>query len=244
MVGMKTLLAIRHVPFEDLGSFEQPLAEAGYIIRYLAAPTADFGAFEQEPPDLLVVLGGPISVNDGKDYPFVAAELKFIEARLKSGAPTLGICLGSQFMAKALGAEIRRGKGMEIGWKSLTLTEAGKRSPLKHLTGPVLHWHGDVFDLPAGAESLASTDLTPNQGYTWGKSLAVQFHPEVTARGLEQWYVGNTGELKDHGLTPGALRRDAATHAATLEKQGRDFLSDWLKSISISPDTRSPQQSR
>ncbi|HSC46470.1 MAG TPA: glutamine amidotransferase [Gammaproteobacteria bacterium] len=229
---MKTLLAIRHVPFEDLGSFEQPLAEAGYIIRYLAAPTADFGAFEQEPPDLLVILGGPISVNDAKDYPFLSAELKFIEARLKSGAPTLGICLGSQLMAKALGAEIHRGKRMEIGWKPLTLTQAGKHSPLRHLTAPVLHWHGDVFELPAGAENLASTDITSNQGYTWGKSaLAVQFHPEVTARGLEQWYVGNTGELKEQGLTPGALRRDAAAHAATLEKQGGAFLSEWLNSL-------------
>jgi GMP synthase (glutamine-hydrolysing) len=230
---MKTLLAIRHVPFEDLGSFEQPLAEAGYIIRYLAAPTAEFSAFEKEPPDLLVVLGGPISVNDGRDYPFVTAELKYIEARLKAGAPTLGICLGSQFMAKALGAEIRRGKSMEIGWKPLTLTEAGKRSPLKHLTGPVLHWHGDIFELPAGAESLASTDTTPCQGYTWGRAaLAVQFHPEVTARGLEQWYVGNTGELKEQGLTPGALRRDAATYAATLEKQGTSMLAEWLSSLS------------
>src|SRR5579863_8671530 len=205
---MKTLLAIRHVSFEDLGSFEQPLAEAGYVIRYLNAPTADFSAFEKEPPNLLVVLGGPISVNDSHDYPFLKAELKFIESQLKAGKPTLGICLGSQLMAKALGAEVHRGKGMEIGWKALTLTEAGKSSSIKHLTGPVLHWHGDVFDLPVGAENLASTDLTPHQGYTWGKSaLAVQFHPEVTARGLEQWYVGNTGELKEQGLTPGMLRR-------------------------------------
>lgn len=229
---MKTLLAIRHVPFEDLGSFEQALAEVGYVIRYVSAPTADFSHFEKEAPDLLVVLGGPISVNDSHDYPFLNAELKFIETRLKAGKPTLGICLGSQLMAKALGAEIRRGKGMEIGWKPLTLTEAGKRSPLKHLTGPVLHWHGDVFDLPAGAENLASTDITPHQGYAWGKSaLAVQFHPEVTAQGLEQWYVGNTGELREQGLTPGVLRRDAAAHAANLKKQGRAFLSDWLASL-------------
>ncbi len=228
---MKILLAIRHVQHEDLGSFALLLSQSGYAIRYVDAPTADFGALAQESFDLLVVMGGPIGVNDGADFPFIASELRFVEARLKQALPTLGICLGSQFLAKALGADVRRGQGVEIGWKPLQLNQAGKRSPLKHLTGPVFHWHGDVFDLPAGALSLASTDLAPHQGFSWGQALALQFHPEVTARGLEQWYVANAGELREQGLTPAELRRSAAAHAADLQQQGAAMLLDWLAGL-------------
>ncbi|HEY3859696.1 MAG TPA: glutamine amidotransferase [Gammaproteobacteria bacterium] len=226
---MKNLLAIRHVPFEDLGSLAQPLAEAGYSIRYVDAPTADFDALAKKEWDLLVVLGGPIGVNDGADYPFIAPELKFVEARLKAAAPILGICLGSQFIAKALGADVRRNTKVELGWKALNLTEAGKRSPVRHLTGPVLHWHGEIFDLPSGALSLCNTDLTPHQSFIWGRALAMQFHPEVTARGLEQWYVGNVGDIREVGLEVAELRRSAQAHAAALEAQGKAMLTDWLE---------------
>ena len=225
---MKNLLAIRHVPFEDLGSFAPVLAKAGYSIRYADAPTADFAALGQQPWDLVAVMGGPIGVNDGGDYPFIAPELKFVEARLKAGLPLLGICLGSQFIAKALGAEVRRSARVELGWKPLTLTEAGTHSPLRHLAGPVLHWHGEIFDLPQGALSLCNTDLTPHQGFTWGRALALQFHPEVTAQGLEQWYVGNVGDIRGAGTSTAELRRDAQAHAATLESRAAAMLQGWL----------------
>jgi GMP synthase (glutamine-hydrolysing) len=227
---MKNLLAIRHVPFEDLGSFAPVLAQAGYSIRYADAPTADFAALDKQAWDLLVVLGGPIGVNDAADYPFMAPELRLIEARLKSGARTLGICLGSQMIAKALGASVRRGERMEIGWKEVRLTQAGTHSVIRHITGPVLHWHGDIFDLPKDGLSLASTDLTPCQGFTWGPALALQFHPEVTARGLEQWYVGNLGEIREQGLKPADLRRDAEAYAGPMETQGATMLKEWLAS--------------
>jgi GMP synthase (glutamine-hydrolysing) len=226
---MKNLLAVRHVPFEDLGSLAEPLAQAGYSIRYADAPTADFAALGKQTWDMLVVLGGPIGVNDGADYPFIAPELKFVEARLKAGLPLLGICLGSQFIAKALGANVRRNTKVELGWKPLTLTEAGRSSALRHITGPVLHWHGEIFDLPQGALSLASTDLTPHQAFSWGRALAMQFHPEVTAQGLEQWYVGNVGDIREVGLSTPELRRSAQAHAKSLEAQGAALLQDWLK---------------
>lgn len=225
---MKTLLAVRHVPFEDLGSFAPVLAKAGYSIRYADAPTADFAALGKQRWDLVAVMGGPIGVNDGADYPFIAPELKFVEARLKAGLPLLGVCLGSQFIAKALGGEVRRNTKVELGWKPLTLTEAGRQSALQHLTGPVLHWHGEIFDLPQGALSLCSTDLTPHQGFSWGRALAMQFHPEVTAAGLEQWYVGNVGDIRGAGTTTAELRRDTKAHATTLESQGAAVLKDWL----------------
>jgi len=228
---MKNLLAVRHVPFEDLGSLALPLAQAGYSIRYVDAPTADFVALGKEPWDLLVVLGGPIGVNDGADYPFVVPELKFVEARLRAALPLLGICLGSQFIARALGAAVRRNDTVELGWKPLTLTDAGKSSPLRHLTAPVLHWHGEIFDLPKDALSLCHTDVTPHQAFTWGRSLAMQFHPEVTARGLEQWYVGNVGDIREVGLSVAELRRSAEAHAATMQTQGLAMLADWLEAV-------------
>ncbi len=229
---MKTLLAVRHVPFEDLDSYALILAEAGYAIRYVDAATADFAALGKESWDLLVVLGGPIGVNEGEDFPFIAPELKFVESRLKTGAPTLGICLGSQFIAKALGAKVYRLKSVEIGWSPLKLTEAGLNSPLKHLSSPVFHWHGEAFDLPAGATNLAYTAHTPHQGFSWGKNtLAMQFHPEVTARNLEQWYVGNSGELKELDLKPGELRRATAAHAGAMQSQAATLLKEWLGTI-------------
>jgi len=230
---MKTLLAVRHVPFEDLGSFALLLAEAGYAIRYVDAPTADFATLGKEAWDLLVVLGGPIGVNDAPDYPFLKSELTFVEARLKAEQPLLGICLGSQLMATALGAKVQRIKSVEIGWSPLKLTDAGRNSPLKYLTGPVFHWHGEGYDAPKGAVNLATTAATPCQAFSWGrKALAMQFHPEVTAKGLEQWYVGNTGELRELSLKPGELRRSAAAHAAAMQAQASDLLKEWLAAIS------------
>lgn len=228
---MKTLLALRHVPFEDLGSFASLLSRAGFGIRYAEAPTADFTALGKEHWDLLIVLGGPIGVNDQADYPFLSPELKFVEARLKTDAPTLGICLGSQFMAKALGARIYKGERMEIGWKPITLKDAAQSSCLRHLRSPVFHWHGDAFDCPKDALPLAATDLYPQQAFAWGKAtLAIQFHPEVTAQGLEQWWVGNVGEMRELGLKPGEFRRETEKHAAAMEKEAAAMLKDWLAS--------------
>ena len=229
---MKSLLAIRHVPFENLGCFEAPLTDAGYAIRYVDAPTADFTRIAQADWDLLVVLGGPIGVHEQNDYPFLSQELRLLEVRLKNAAPTLGICLGSQLMAHALGARIHKNRSVEIGWKSLTLTGAGHDSSLQHFRNPVFHWHGESFDLPAGARHLASTDLCPHQAFSLGRSLlGLQFHPEVTATGLEQWYVGHTGELRAHGLSPANLRQDAARFAPMLAHQSTAFLQTWLTDL-------------
>ncbi|MDE2109456.1 MAG: glutamine amidotransferase [Gammaproteobacteria bacterium] len=226
---MKSLLAIRHVPFEDLGSLEAPLAEAGYSFRYVDAPSMDFARLTQANWDLLVVLGGPIGVDEQDDYPFLRDELQLLEDRFKRRGPTLGICLGAQLVAHALGARVHKARTVEIGWKPLKLTAAGQDSSLQYFTSPVFHWHGDAFDLPAGARLLASTENCPHQAFSFGGTLlALQFHPEVTARGLEQWYVGHTGELRKHGLPVAGLRQEAARHAPTLARQSAEFLREWL----------------
>jgi GMP synthase (glutamine-hydrolysing) len=147
-MGSRTAAVIRHVAFEDLGIFREVLAARGYAVRYLEAGVDDL-AGPLASADLAVVLGGPIGVYETERYPFLVTELRALERRLAAGRPTLGICLGAQLIAAALGARVYPGGKKEIGWAPVALTAAGRASPLAALEGrPVLHWHGDTFDLP------------------------------------------------------------------------------------------------
>lgn len=233
---MKRAAALRHVAFEDLDGFADVLARRGFAISYCDAPTGDLAAEELLTADLLVVLGGPISVYEERDYPFLAAEIALIERRLRRGRPVLGLCLGAQLMARALGARVYPAGVKEIGWGPVSLTEAGRRSSLAALEGcAVLHWHGDTFDLPSGASHLASTARTPNQAFAWERhGLALQFHIETTARGLERWYVGHTLEIATTpDVSVAGLRADAARHAAALVEAGSRVLEDWLDPLGL-----------
>lgn len=232
---MKTVLAIRHIAFEDLDSFAALLTERGYAIRYCEAGYDDLTALDPVADDLWVVLGGPIGVYEDAAYPFIRDELQLLRARLAAGRPTLGICLGCQMIALALGARVYPGGHKEIGWKPLRLTEAGQHSPLSAFADqtPVLHWHGDTFDLPEGATLLASSNLYPHQAFLWGScALALQFHIETTARGLERWFIGHAGEIAaTPGLSVPGLRRETANHAANAEAKGRQCLAAWLDQV-------------
>ena len=234
MSPTKTLIAIRHVPFEDLDSFAAPLAARGYAIAYREAPVDDLAAPELAAADLLVVLGGPIGAYEESLYPFLKAELSLIESRLKEGRPVLGMCLGAQLMARAAGARVYPGK-KELGWAPLQLTEAGQRSPLRFIDSAmkVLHWHGDTFDLPVGAALLASTERTPHQAFALGRhALALQFHIEASAEGLERWFVGHALEIATtQGVSLAGLRADAAQCAPRLAPQARAALNSWLDGI-------------
>ncbi len=234
--GGKKAWAITHVAFEDLGSFESILREEGFDIEYLCAASDDLDEIRPETDDLLIILGGPISVNDIDEYPFIQAELEMLTERLKADKPTLGICLGAQLIAKALGARVYPGQHKEIGWSPIHLDDAGSRSVLRHLVGEgvnVLHWHGETFDIPEYAEHLASTEHYPNQAFSYGKAMALQFHPEVTARGLEQWYIGHTCEIHQiEGVSVNKLRDDAGQFADTLQARAYSFLTEWLEQVS------------
>ena len=130
------------------------LAERGYDVRYHDAGIERFDAESLLAPDLVIVLGGPIGVYESETYPFIADEVAAIERRLEADKPTLGICLGAQMMAAALGARVAPGPVKEIGWAPLTLTDAGRKSLLAPLGAtPVLHWHGDNCELPAGCDT-------------------------------------------------------------------------------------------
>lgn len=135
MTGRR-LQAFRHVGFEDLGSFEAPLRAAGYEIEYVEMADCDPAALDPLAPDLLVVLGGPIGVHDHEAYPIVSIERGLLEARLRGGRPTLGLCLGAQLMAAALGARVSPGPSKEIGWSALEPDAGRTEAPARGLRKP------------------------------------------------------------------------------------------------------------
>jgi len=227
-----TAIVIRHVAFEDLDLFAPVLQEAGYNIRYVDAPVDELTDAAIVNADLLVVLGGPIGVYEQDSYPFLTHELRLIARRHEQRRPVLGICLGAQLIAQALGGHVHPGHGKEIGWSQLSLTSAGLSSPLRHLQDiPVLHWHGDTFRRPSEAELLASTPMYENQAFAVGSHiLAMQFHPEVTAKGLERWYVGHACEISSvAGLSVQQLRDAARTHETALRPAASACLGEWLR---------------
>ena len=232
-----TALAIRHVPFEDLGSFAPVLRERGFAIGYRDAGLDDLGARDVIDADLVIVLGGPIGVYETKDYPFLKGEIAAVERRLKLGRPVLGLCLGAQIMAKALGARVYKGRRKELGWSPLALSDAGRKSALAEL-GPrtaVLHWHGDTFDLPREAELLASTPLYGNQVFACHKlALGLQCHVETTVRGLERWFIGHALEIATtRGVKLESLRRDTRRFGPRLEERGPRVLKAWLDGLGL-----------
>jgi GMP synthase (glutamine-hydrolysing) len=231
---MKSLIAIRHVHFEDLGIFAGVFAQAGYDCRYYDAGVDDLAAIDPCKCDMLVVLGAPIGAYEDDKYLFLSHELHLLRERLTAKLPTLGICLGAQLMARALGASVHPGTAKEIGWQPLALTAEGRAGPLKHLENiPVLHWHGDTFSLPQGAVCLASTPITKNQAFSFGaNALALQFHPEAGTEGFERWLIGHALEIATAaGISVETLRRDTARYAARCGEQGRHVVKDWLTSL-------------
>ena len=235
---MREVLAIRHVAFEHLGTLEQVLRQRGYRIRYWDIGSDVLSGMKASSPDLLVVLGGPIGAYEEDIYPFLRQELQIIESRLKEDLPLLGICLGSQLMARVLGAKVYPGSQKEIGWFPITLTDAGRRSclvKLKAVNWHVLHWHGDIFDLPKGATLLASTEIAPHQAFSWGKrALGLQFHLEVRPDEIEKWLIGHACEIAaSQEVTVPQLRADTERWGGQLKKAAQRCASGWLDKVGL-----------
>ncbi|WP_099589160.1 glutamine amidotransferase [Stenotrophomonas maltophilia] len=232
---MKHAVVLQHVAFEDLGTLQPLLLAQGWQLQVLQAGVDALDPAEAA--DLLVVLGGPISVNDTEIYPFVNDSITLLQRRLRQQRSTLGICLGAQLMARALGASVAPSGGKEIGFAPLLLTDEGQRSPLQCLQGiPVLHWHGEAFELPAGARRLAGTPACRHQAFAIGHhALALQCHPELDARQFERWLIGHTLELTQAGIDPTDLRAQARRYGAPLAAAATAMFDHWLQDLPETP---------
>ncbi len=230
-----TALIVRHVHFEDLGILAPLLIEKGYDLQYIDAGVAPFAAYSLLNADLAVILGGPIGAYETGRYPFLVGELQAIAIRLQRDKPTLGICLGAQLIAVALGAEVRSTGRIEIGYAPLTLTGQGRNSVLLDIaTVPVLHWHGDEFAIPDGAVRLAGTPGFPNQAFSLGsKILGLQFHLEADHSLIERWLIGHAHELSSQDISLDILRRDALVYGPVLAHAARVVFTAWLKQLGV-----------
>lgn len=228
---MKRALVIRHVPVEGLAGFREPVEAAGYRIDRVDVTDPGFSELDLCEPDLLILMGGPMAVYEQDRHSWIACLLGRLAMRLDLDRPTLGVCLGSQMIAAALGARVYGGPRKEVGYSELTI----RHPVLRHLGElPVLHWHGDTFDLPEGTELLASSELYANQAFRRGPNvLALQFHAEMGADPrFEEWVEAWPHDVAAAGTTAERLLAEHAKCGAPSLAAGRAMLTDWLAGLS------------
>lgn len=234
------ILELRHVEPEGPAGYLPVLERFGEVttVRLWAEPLPTAEGW-----DAAIVMGGPMGVNDAADVPWIDPEIELIRALLARGAAVWGVCLGSQLLAAALGARVWTGEQPEVGVRDIGLTQEGRRDPVwggLPATFPALHWHGDSFDLPAGAELLASSAAYPNQLFRAGRSYGVQFHLETDADAAREWlgipeYAASLEQV--HG--PGAAERllaDVAVVSARTSAWAAQVVERWLSSLPASVD--------
>jgi GMP synthase (glutamine-hydrolysing) len=234
-VRTRTAVALRHVAHEDLGLLAQVLPDVGFAVTYRDTQRDDLSDPTIAAADLLIVLGGPFGAYETEAYPFLAREIGILERRFARGGATLGICLGSQLMAKALGARVYPGPVKEIGWGKVELTAEGRASALRPLGDEgavVLHWHGDTFDLPEGATRLAANTNYQNQAFSYDdRALALQFHLEADGAVLEKWYSRNAGDLAAAQVPAEELRARTIKISQAVRVRGAKIFAAWLRQI-------------
>ncbi|MBI4596771.1 MAG: gamma-glutamyl-gamma-aminobutyrate hydrolase family protein [Candidatus Omnitrophica bacterium] len=223
-----TLLVIQHVPHERLGTFEPIFMQSGLTIRTLNA--ADTQAIWPKPDDAngIVSMGGPQSVYEQRKYPWIKKELAFLEEAIAAKRPILGVCLGAQMLAAALGAKVTKNPQKEIGWYPLMREPGADGDPMWDIFGQtetVFQWHGDTFALPKGAVQLASSPLCAQQAFRYGdNAYGVQFHVEVTEAIIRAWMrvPGNRAELASlrGTIDPMTIRRQSPQHINRLQVLG------------------------
>ncbi len=229
---MKRALVIRHVDHEGIAGYREPVEAAGYAIERVAAHQAGCARLDIVSPDLVVVMGGPMGAYDTDRFPWLADEIAVLRRRLAADRPTLGVCLGSQLIAAALGARVRKGPAREIGFAPIDLTDAGRAGPLRHLAdADMLHWHGDTFDVPPGCDLLATTAHYA-QAFARGTMLALQFHAEMgeDAR-FEQWLANDAADIAEVGETPERLREAHDRLGPGAVRAGQAMIAEWLAGL-------------
>lgn len=231
---MKTGLIIRHTPYEGLAGFREPIEAAGYALDRVDVTDPGFSSLDFEAPDLLLMMGGPMGAYEQEAHPWIAHELERLAERIQRGLPTLGVCLGAQMIAAAMGAEVRPGPVKEIGFAPVALNHAGADSPLRHVAEvPMLHWHGDTFDLPDGVELLASTPAYAHQAFRRGPELlALQFHAEMGEDPrFEAWIENGSAFIAEAGTSAERLRDAHGSHGLAAVAAGRAMIAEWLRGL-------------
>jgi GMP synthase (glutamine-hydrolysing) len=234
---MKKLLVLQHVAHELLGTLNPLLKRNGFRIRYV-----NFARHPDAQPSLdgyhgLVVLGGPMSVNDTRQHPHLMMELYLIEEAMRRNLPVLGICLGAQLIAKTLGAPVYPNGEKEIGWYDVTPTKDAEGDPLLaefQGTEKIFQWHGETFDLPRTSAHLAFSSLCANQAFRFGRNIyGLQFHLEVDEPMIERWLrvVENRREITSLGgkIDPAAIRRDTPLHLIRLQQLGNQVFGEFIR---------------
>jgi GMP synthase (glutamine-hydrolysing) len=238
---MKKLLVFQHVPHEILGTLNPLLKRAGFRIRYV-----NFARHPDVQPSLdgydgLVVLGGPMSVNDADRLPHLRTEMKLIEDAMKRNLPVLGICLGAQLIAKTLGSGVYVNKEKEIGWYDVSPTDHAERDPLLRAfqkTEKIFQWHGETFDIPQTGLHLAFSSLCANQAFRYGANVyGFQFHLEVDEGMIHRWLrVGeNRDEIAALGgkIDPDRIHTETPTHITRLNQLSDCIFGEFIKLFGI-----------
>ena len=213
--------SFQHVPYEGLdriGPWLQSRGHTATVTRFYAGDPLP----EMEDIDGLIVMGGPMGVYEADQYPWITAEMAFIRRLVDSGKKVLGICLGSQLIAGALGAKVYPHTEKEIGWWPVQFAPYPVQGTPLDVFGPaavMYHWHGDTFDLPAGATLLASSAACRHQAFALGPNvLALQFHPEISEETIGRW-VAESGSIKSPGgfvMSEAEMQRRAVQHLPEL----------------------------
>lgn len=227
---MKAII-FQHMSSNTPGTLRKVMIEQGIDCQVVNTAYEAIDNQKAHDADVLVVLGGSPGVYQSDDYPFLKQEKQILERRLAADKPTLGICLGAQLMAAALGEKVYKGtQGPEIGWFDLTwLPEADNHSVRAFKGKKIMQWHGDTFDLPKGATLLASSQQYAHQIYSYGRNaLAFQCHIEVTADILADWYVHDAGIFVKKPDLHRTLIADTAQYIEQMTSATEIFMKDWL----------------
>jgi GMP synthase (glutamine-hydrolysing) len=228
------VLILQHVRPEPPGTIADALDDAGVSHR-----TVEIHRDDPVPDTLdsdgLVVMGGPMGVNDIDARPHLSREIDLIEQALRDERPLLGVCLGSQLLAHVLGADVRPGPQKEIGWGEVTLTDVAADDPLfRGVDDPftAFHWHGDVFDLPEGAQALARSEQTALQAFRYSNAAyGLLCHLEVTPEIVSGMTEAFREELNKEGLEGAAIREGAITYGSSLRATAETVFGRWAARI-------------